>query len=1161
MSTLLFAQDIGKVPARPLDKKYIVPEISNRTTPDLPGSCPPNLGFEEGTFNNWNCFTGTTGCLFGGNVINVNPSAPIIGRHTILTAQFPSANDAYGLFPINAPDGSTYCMRLGNTGTGSQAERISYTINVPAAAANYSINYDYAVVFQNPNHTNCEQPRFTAKLFDPVTQDYLLCGTFEYVATGNIPGFQTSPVDPNVRFKPWASAFIDLTDYVGRTLKLEFTTADCTLGGHWGYAYLDVHDECNLTADVQYECTPPNITTLTGPPGFQAYKWWNFDFSVLLGTTGTLVLNPGLAVGTNLWIEVFPFSGNGCRDTLPLTVTVNYPAADFNTPSGQCLTGNNFSFTSNSTIGRGTIVQEFWDFGDGITAIGGTVSHSYALPGTYTVKLVAISALGCKDSTFRNVAVHPEPIARFTQPADQCLLNNNFSFSSSSTIISGSVAVHQWDFGDGNTGNGMNVNHSYSSVGTFTVKLVVTSDKGCKDSITHDVIIQATPVAAFAPPAGQCFRGHDFSFTSTSSVAGGSIVSTIWYFGDNTSASGTAVNHIYAAAGTYNVKLEVTSNFGCVNTLTIPVSVYHQPVANFDQPAAQCHTNNNVYLNSTSNIGGGNISNYFWDWGDGNTVNANPASHWYSAAGTYTIRHIVTSDNGCIDSIKRTVTIHPQPSAIFSQPVEQCYTGNNFSFNSNSTVPAGYSIVSQVWHFGDGITAAGPTATHTYATAGSFNVKLMVTSDKGCLDSLVLALKVNADPIPIIVSDRPLRFCIGDSLHLSSNSLAGSGTISALQWYRDGVLIPGATGNSIPVYQTSSYQLKVWNSNGCVKMSGSTSILVDPLPIGNIPLPPVNFICEGSPVVLSINSPGNTYQWFVNNVIIPGATGATYPALQAGIYSVLLTSPQGCQDRVMGALNMIFYKKPLPDFEFPTFCAGTPIDFNNLTNTNPSGPVTWNWSFGDAAQSTAFNPTHTYTKGGSYSIKLMATPIKCPNLVNSMIKKITVEEARLGKRYWTVNAVKNLDIKLSARDFGMQYLWMPLYGLDNPRIQGPTYNYDQPVEYIIKIRSAAGCLTYDTQLVRMFTKVDIQVPKAFTPNGDGHNDKLDVFTIGIKELLYFRVFNRWGQLLYETKDPMQRWDGMYKGVKQPLETYVWMAEGIGEDGSKINRRGQTILIR
>ena len=93
----------------------------------------------------------------------------------------------------------------------------------------------------------------------------------------------------------------------------------------------------------------------------------------------------------------------------------------------------------------------------------------------------------------------------------------------------------------------------------------------------------------------------------------------------------------------------------------------------------------------------------------------------------------------------------------------------------------------------------------------------------------------------------------------------------------------------------------------------------------------------------------------------------------------------------------------------------------------------------------------------------------------------------------------------------------------------------------------------------IFAEEDIEVPDVFTPNGDGHNDKLQIFLVGMKQLTLFRVFNRWGQLLFETTDPSQQWDGRYQGKLQPTETYVWTAEGISNRGKKIMKRGQTIL--
>ncbi len=956
------------------------------------GGCPPNISFENGSFANWSCFIGSTACVGGVNTTTLNPSAPIPNRHTLITRATPSALDPWGFFPTNPPDGSNFCVRLGNAINGAQAERISYTVTVPSNATNYSITYRYAVVFQDPSHLYCEQPRFSAKLFDPLTNSYLPCGTYEYVSTGSIPGFLNSPLDPDVKYKPWSEAFINLTPYAGRTLDLEFTTVDCTRGGHWGYAYLDVDDNCNLTASVQYNCTPPNITILTGPPGFQFYNWWDFNFSTLLGTGQTLTLNPGLPIGTNLWVEVLPYSGLGCRDTLPVTIVATWPVADFTLPAAQCLSGNNFTFTSTSTVASGFFTAYDWDFGDGNTGSGITVNHSYAAAGSYPVKLVVTTNNNCRDSLTRVVVVYPQPTANFNPPSGQCLTGNNFSFTSTSAMAGGTIVSQQWDFGDGNTGSGINVNHSYTTAGSFSVKLVVTSDRGCKDSMT------------------------------------------------------------------------------------------------------------------------------------------------------------------------KTVNVYPQPLAAYNQPAAQCFTGNNFSFTSNSTVTGGL-ITSHNWNFGDGNTGNGMNVTHRYAVAGTYTVKLVVTTNNGCKDSVSKTVIVYADPIPGIIADRPLVFCAGDSVHLLSNSLAGSGIITGLQWYKGGVPTPGATGTMITVFQSGNYQLEVTNSNGCKKLSGVVAVIVNPLPVGSIVLPNNNFICDGTPVILHVNGAGNSFQWYMNGILVPGATGPDYSALIPGLYTVQMTSPQGCRNMASGSVNLSLLKKPVPAFEFPLVCAGMVIQFTNQSDTAFSGPVNWLWDFGDGYQSALLNPVHTYTTGNDYSVVMSITPVICPNLFTSLTRIVHVEKPRPGIRYPVINAIVNVNKQLQARNFGSQYLWTPSTGLNNPQISNPVYNYNQPAEYIIRIQTAAGCVTYDTQLVRMFRQIDIQVPKAFTPNGDGHNDRLDIFLIGIVELRFFKVFNRWGQLMFETNDPLQLWDGTYHGVKQPLETYVWIAEGIGYDGSTIVRRGQTVLIR
>ena len=195
--------------------------------------CPANIDFEHGSFQNWQSFLGNVSLSGGTNVVNVSGAPPTNGRHTLITPAYAGVLDFYGSFPVLCPNGSGYSIKLGNNSTNRQSERVSYTFTIPSGQHEYSLVYQYAVVFQDPNHTTEEQPRFTARVYDVSTGNYVSCASYDIVATSNLPGFSKSGFSSNVWFKPWTPVTINLSGYAGRTVILEFTTADCTQGGHF----------------------------------------------------------------------------------------------------------------------------------------------------------------------------------------------------------------------------------------------------------------------------------------------------------------------------------------------------------------------------------------------------------------------------------------------------------------------------------------------------------------------------------------------------------------------------------------------------------------------------------------------------------------------------------------------------------------------------------------------------------------------------------------------------------------------------------------------------------------------------------------------------------------------------------------------------------------
>jgi len=160
-------------------------------------------------------------------------------------------------------------------------------------------------------------------------------------------------------------------------------------------------------------------------------------------------------------------------------------------------------------------------------------------------------------------------------------------------------------------------------------------------------------------------------------------------------------------------------------------------------------------------------------------------------------------------------------------------------------------------------------------------------------------------------------------------------------------------------------------------------------------------------------------------------------------------------------------------------------------------------------------------------------------------------------------------MQLNARNLGANntYSWNPPTGLDRSTIVNPVFKYDKTTEYTITIATDAGCSVTDTLLVRVSAAIppacepNLYVPRAWSPNGDGHNDYLFPFVTCIRELKYFRVFNRWGQLVFETNAIGQGWNGIFNGKPQVIDTYTWTAEAIGVDGSTIKRSGNSVLIK
>jgi gliding motility-associated-like protein len=216
------------------------------------------------------------------------------------------------------------------------------------------------------------------------------------------------------------------------------------------------------------------------------------------------------------------------------------------------------------------------------------------------------------------------------------------------------------------------------------------------------------------------------------------------------------------------------------------------------------------------------------------------------------------------------------------------------------------------------------------------------------------------------------------------------------------------------------------------------------------------------------------------------------------------------------------------------------------------------WYKNNVAISGATNSVFRVTSSGTYQAQLRNAD-GCALSTNS--KTIVIDKAKSPIAYPVKYAVVDLPLNLKARQIGEDVLWNPLTNLNNVKTFTPIFRGANETLYTVEIRTATECVTVDTQLVKIVKNVEIYVPNAFTPNGDGRNDLLRPHLRGILQLRHFKIFNRWGQLMFDTQSEETGWNGSYKGTPQPTQTLVWIIEGVGVDNVIYTKKGTATLIR
>jgi gliding motility-associated-like protein len=455
-------------------------------------------------------------------------------------------------------------------------------------------------------------------------------------------------------------------------------------------------------------------------------------------------------------------------------------------------------------------------------------------------------------------------------------------------------------------------------------------------------------------------------------------------------------------------------------------------------------------------------------------------------------------------------------------------------------------------------TVANPLATPAATTDYHLNIQHY---GGGCLSSDTVTVKAAKLYDDLDVLGKP-EWCIGSG----DSTVLMVKPCDSVQWFKDGIAIPGATQQRYKATETGTYGAQVFSFLGCNLFTKTINVNISSIPVPGFKVDkPVQCLANNKFVFTntSTNAVGAMqYKWVTGDGYTGFTRDLTYSYKQPGTYEVIMivSSNTICADST--SLTVTIHPNVYAEFSVNAACINQPILPVNKTVEPGTSTVYYLWDFGNGQKSTLRNPpVQNYPGPGSYVMSLSVHSDQCPFPINTQKRFVVIEKPVPGKRYPEAYAVAGLPLTLEARNIGNSALWAPPTGLNEATSYKPVFNDNLERTFNITLKTAAGCTTVDTQVVKINKNIVIYVPNAFTPNDDALNDILKPFMIGIKELVYFRIYNRWGEMVFETKKMNEGWDGRFKGNPVQSHTLVWMIQGIGADNKTYNAKGSTVLIR
>jgi gliding motility-associated-like protein len=487
------------------------------------------------------------------------------------------------------------------------------------------------------------------------------------------------------------------------------------------------------------------------------------------------------------------------------------------------------------------------------------------------------------------------------------------------------------------------------------------------------------PTAAFTNTT--VCQGLPTVFTNNSSTLTGSIVASIWDFGDGQGSSVFSPQHVYASSGTFNVTLTVINSQGDVDDVSALITVHPSGTLNFSISAPNNCESSTFTLTNLSNVVSGNFMSYTWDFGDATGAGTQNTSHQYASYGTYTITLTTLTNNSCEKTFTKSLEVFPEANVDFQ--AQNVCQGTAMQFNNVTQVAAG--LVSYQWNFGDGNNSAEINPQHMYASAGSPTVSLVATTEKGCVTNT--SKQVTTHPMPM-VSFTASDHCFGVNATFDNTSTISGGTMSHEWKFGDGTSV--TTEDAQHTYATNgNYPVElIVISNHTCRATVTKFVRVTPKPI-------VNFsgtdICLGKSASFlnssTIAEGEIAYEWNFGDGTTSAAVNPNHEYLTDGTFDVSLrasTASGSCPETIVKQITVSAQPQAL--FSVKDNCIDSTLVFRNtsvFTGTN----ISYQWQFGDGQIFTGFETSHDYASAQTYSVTLTATALSgCSDVETKAVK-------------------------------------------------------------------------------------------------------------------------------------------------------------------------------